>query len=610
MQERVYDEHTTADSLAWLTRIYGVDTAKRWNAEFMRILERFASTMAARSAKTVDADMSDLDAHSAILITYGDSIRDRSGDGSGQLPLALLLRFLRDYVGSAISTVHILPCYPSSSDDGFSVVDPFQVDASLGTWDDIEELAGCYRLMLDFVANHLSVSNGWIREFLDGNPQFADFAITMDGTEDLKAVFRPRLHPLLTPLETPTGIRRLWTTFSADQIDLNYHNPHVLLRMTEVLLTYIRHGASIIRLDAVAFIWKELGSACIHHPKTHLIIQYLRWILDTVAPGRLIITETNVPHIDNISYFGDGTNEASLVYNFPLPPLVLHTFLAQDATCLADWISKLALPSDKVSFFNFLSSHDGVGLVPVRDLLSPQEIEALADHVLAQGGFISKKTNPDGSSSPYELNINYYSALQGIVADEPESSHIDRFIAATTIMICLQGIPGVYIHSLLGSANWDDAPLLATHPRKINREKLDYHVLCAQLDDPLSRRSQILSRYLRLLRIRRCEPAFRTTSAQMVLDSGCTGVLALLRIPPAPSDVVLCLVNVTATSLVLDSEHLFGQVPSVGSDTSAPTWKNLLAGDKSFAQGQFQTRADGRTNLVLASYGVVLLKSC
>ncbi|HCJ95402.1 MAG TPA: sugar phosphorylase, partial [Sphaerochaeta sp.] len=359
-----------------------------------------------------------------------------------------------------------------------------------------------------------------------------------------------------------------------------------------------------------AFIWKELGSACIHHPKTHLIIQYLRWILDTVAPGRLIITETNVPHIDNISYFGVGTNEASLVYNFPLPPLVLHTFLAQDATCLADWISKLALPSDKVSFFNFLSSHDGVGLVPVRDLLSPQEIEALANHVLAQGGFISKKTNPDGSSSPYELNINYYSALQGIVADEPESSHIDRFIAATTIMICLQGIPGVYIHSLLGSANWDDAPLLATHPRKINREKLDYHVLCAQLDDPLSRRSQILSRYLRLLRIRRCEPAFRTTSAQMVLDSGCTGVLALLRIPPAPSDVVLCLVNVTATSLVLDSEHLFGQVPSVGSDTSAPTWKNLLAGDKNFAQGQFQTRADGRTNLVLASYGVVLLKSC
>ncbi|MEA5032880.1 MAG: alpha-amylase family glycosyl hydrolase [Sphaerochaeta sp.] len=608
MQKRVYDEQTTADSLTWLTRIYGADAAERWHAEFMRIFERFASAMAAEPPGTTAVEVSDLDAHSAILITYGDSIRDHSGDGSDPVPLEVLLRFLRDYVGSAISTVHILPCYPSSSDDGFSVVDPFQVDASLGTWDDIEDLTGYYRLMLDFVANHLSVSNEWIRRFLDGDPQFADFAITMEENEDLKAVFRPRLHPLLTPLETPNGIRRLWTTFSADQIDLNYHNPHVLLRMTEVLLSYIRHGASIIRLDAVAFIWKELGSACIHHHKTHLIIQYLRWILDTFAPGRLIITETNVPHLDNISYFGDGSNEASLVYNFPLPPLVLHTFLAQDATCLADWLSSLSLPSDKVAFFNFLSSHDGIGLVPVRDLLPQQAIGALADHVVSQGGFISRKINPDGSSSPYELNINYYSALGGMVADEPQSSHIDRFVAATAIMLCLQGIPGVYIHSLLGSANWEDAPHLASHPRKINREKLDYHMLCAQLDDPLSRRSQILSRYLQLLHIRRSEPALQTTSAQKVLDSGCTGVLALLRIPPAPSSVVLCLVNVTATSQILDSEHLFGQVPAAGSDTSPSRWQNLLAGYDGFAQVEFHTPSDGRSEIVLAPYGVVLLK--
>src|SRR5690606_35016656 len=108
---------------------------------------------------------------------------------------------------------------------------------------------------------------------------------------------------------------------SADQVDLNFKNPAVLLATTRALLFYVEHGAKFIRLDAIAYLWKEIGTPCIHLPQTHQVIQLMRAVLDEVAPDVRLITETNVPHPDNISYFGAGTNEAQLVYNFALPPL-------------------------------------------------------------------------------------------------------------------------------------------------------------------------------------------------------------------------------------------------------------------------------------------------
>ncbi|MGE4584414.1 MAG: alpha-amylase family glycosyl hydrolase [Sphaerochaeta sp.] len=581
------EQRTAANSLEWLSRIYGNDTAIQWNPKFMQVFERFSGFSSASAH---------VDQHASILITYGDSIRD----DHGEKPLKTLLHFLQHYVGSAISTVHILPCYPASSDDGFSVVDPFQVDSELGTWEDIHHLAQTYNLMLDFVANHLSRSHVWIEECLKGNPEFSDFIIFMDGSEDLHTVFRPRLHPLLTSIQTDSGNKLVWTTFSADQIDLNYQNPKVLLHMIEVLLTYVQHHASIVRLDAIAYIWKELGTSCIHHPKTHLIIQYFRWILDAMASGTLIITETNVPHKDNISYFGNGFNEASLVYNFPLPPLVLHTFLTQNASTLSQWIKTLALPSTQVAFFNFLSSHDGIGLVPVRGILESEEIESLAKHVIAQGGFISKRTNRNGSSSPYELNINYFSAFHGISENETQDTHRDRCIAATAIMICMQGICGVYIHSLLGSENWTDAPDLSMHPRTINREKLDYQKLCTELEDTQSKRSGIFFRYVTLLSIRKHERALQTTVAQHVLDAGNTGVLALLRGPGDDDAYILCLINVTARTLMLPQKNLEQQIHEIIQDDRPSLWSNLLVPNKeppsSFPEP------------ILSPYQVILLK--
>ena len=500
-----------------LKEIYGSEGADLYLDAFLSLLLKYRDLLGHREKH----QQGRLDQHSSVLITYADSVRDEQQSPT----LSVLFDFLQNHVGSGISTIHLLPFYPSSSDDGFSVVDPVAVDHSFGTWDDVARLQEAYLLMFDFVVNHLSRSNAWIQGSLEDEDEYKDFAIEMDGSEDVRYVFRPRALPLLTTI----GDKLIWTTFSSDQVDLNYHNPKVLLCMTEVLLSYIHKGASIVRLDAVAFLWKEFGTSCIHHPKTHAIVRFFAWVLSILSPESFLVTETNVPHRENISYFGSGYDEATMVYNFPLPPLVFHTFLSQDATALATWAKTLFLPSDEVTFFNFLASHDGIGLMPAKGILSKDEIEAMANHTLKEGGFVSRKSESDGSTSAYELNINYFSALSHIEENESDAIAVQRFIAASAIMIFFKGIPGVYIHSLIGSRNWFGDATLKDHPRRINREKIDIQQLEEELSDPKSLRSAVFTRMLALLEIRKSEVAFSPLAEQRVVDTDNSGCFAFLR---------------------------------------------------------------------------------
>ncbi len=523
-----------------LTEIYGKREAEHYRDAFISLLEKYRGELQQKLPKPGIP----LEQHTSILITYADSLVAEPNCPT----LPLLRAFLHEYIGSTISTVHLLPFYPSSSDDGFSVIDPVDVDPVFGSWEDIHALQKDYQLMFDFVANHLSRENTWIQASLKDTAPYKDFIIELQGEEDISSVFRPRALPLLTKI----GEKLVWTTFSSDQVDVNYHNPKVLLMMTEILLIYLVHGASVVRLDAVAFLWKELGTRCIHHPKTHAIIQFFSQILSSLSPDSLLITETNVPHKENISYFGNGHNEAAMVYNFSLPPLVFHTFLSQDATALSSWAKTLLLPSSEVTFFNFLASHDGIGLMPVQDLLSKAEIEAMAQHTQKEGGFISRRNENDGSTSPYELNINYFSALSNIIEDEPESLAIKRFIAASAIMIFFKGVPGIYIHSLIGSKNWADAPSLSLNPRKINREKIEIQSLRNELSDPHSRRSVILKSMLALLEIRKHEAALSPLADQKIIDTNNPGCFAFLRTARKkrennkPLEEILIAVNISA----------------------------------------------------------------
>jgi glycosidase len=509
----------------------------------------------------------------AFLITYGDQINE-----PGRRPLQVLADFLETHLQDVISGVHLLPFYPYSSDDGFSVIDYRQVDPRLGDWSDVARFSRSFRLMFDAVINHISRESAWFQGFLRGEAPYTGYFITVDPDTDLSQVVRPRALPLLTRVETVDGPRYVWTTFSQDQIDLNYANPPVLLEIIDLLLFYVERGAEVIRLDAIAYLWKEIGAPCIHLPQTHRVVKLFRAVLDAVAPGVILITETNVPHAENISYFGDplpgtgGTDEAQMVYQFPLAPLVLHAFCTSDARPLTAWAANLEVPPS-ATFFNFVASHDGIGVRPAEGLLSPEHMQALVDRTLAHGGQVSYKTNSDGSKSVYELNITLYDALNDPKAPQPDVD-VRRFLASQVILLSLAGVPGIYVHSLFGSRNCQECLDGTGRARSINREKFRRADLEAELDDPASIHHQVFHGYLHLLHQRRAHPGFHPNAAQRVLSLH-QALFALVR-----DETMLCLVNVSPDSQSIAVDLKVWGLPPV------TAWKDLIGGGVYRVQGE------------------------
>ncbi|MFZ1396238.1 MAG: alpha-amylase family glycosyl hydrolase [Candidatus Promineifilaceae bacterium] len=523
--------------LAHLTFLYGAETAVQLLpklAEMIATVRPQLPPQAASERRFNEAD--------TVLITYGDQVQ-----APGEAPLQTLVKFCNEKLNGRIQTIHLLPFYPYSSDDGFSVIDYKAVDPKLGSWHDVADVGQKFQLMFDAVINHISAKSDWFQGYLQGDPAYDDFFVAVDPDADLSAVFRPRALPLLTPFETAAGTRHLWTTFSDDQIDLNYANPAVLLAVLETLLFYVAKGANYLRLDAIGFMWKEIGTRCLNLPQTHRLIQLMRAVLDEVAPQVVLITETNIPHKENIAYFGNGRNEAQMVYNFSLPPLLLHTFHTGNAQQLSDWANTLALPSDRVTFFNFCASHDGIGVTPARGILSNGQIDAMAERVRQLGGYVSYKANGDGTQAAYELNINFLNALGRPGAAETDELVARRFLASQAIMLALRGVPGIYFHSLFGSQNWPEGVRQTGRNRSINRQKLQRDVLENELQDGL--RQLVFSGYSHLLKLRTSEKAFHPTGEQKILNLH-PAVFAILR--SHGGEALLCLQNVAGRSVQIE----------------------------------------------------------
>jgi sucrose phosphorylase len=482
---------------------------------------------------------SGLSERDALLITYADQLSE-----PGTPPLVALGGFCERHLRGVVTGIHLLPFFPSSSDDGFAVADFRSVDPRMGSWDDVERLARSFDMMIDVVINHVSARHAWFQSFLRDDPGYRDYFVVIEGRPDLSEVVRPRSLSLLTRFDTPSGQRHVWTTFSEDQVDLNFRNPDVLLEIIDLILYYAARGARFIRLDAVAYLWKEIGTPCINLPQTHGIIRILRHILDMAAPHVLLISETNVPHAENISYFGNGGDEAQVVYNFALPPLVLHTIQTGDSRALTAWAAELRLPSERATFLNFLASHDGIGVSPVRDILSQAELDALIARAVRHAGLVSYRTGPGGAPQPYELNINYFDALSNPSAGEAIGTGIARFMAAQAIMLALMGVPGIYFHSLFGSRGWPAGVNVTGRNRTINRQKFDLNSIEAELADPSSLRHQVFDGYVRLLQARAASPAFHPNGRQQVLNCG-ESIFAILRYSPDGAQSVLCLHNVS-----------------------------------------------------------------
>ena len=518
-----------SSTLGFLTEIYEKPSARQTHERIADLIVKYREII----GQPTDFRLSHED---AILITYGDMVQK-----AGQPHLKTLNSFLQSKIADTISTIHILPFYPWSSDDGFSVIDYLAIDPPLGSWDDVAGIRQNFRLMVDAVINHISQHSDWFQKFRQGEQPYTNYFKTVDPDTDLSDVFRPRTLPLLTPAETASGTKHVWTTFSADHIDSNYQSPDLLLEILEILLTYVANGAELIRLDAIGFMWKEPGTRSLHLPQTHAIIQLMRAVLDEVAPQVALVTETNVPHEENISYFGNGYNEAQMVYNFSLPPLLLHAFHTGDATYLTDWAASLELPSNKTTFFNFCASHDGIGVTPARGILPDVEIQQIAERVEALGGRVSYKNNSDGSQSAYELNINYLNGLGVPNVNEPDQLKAKRFLASQAVMLSLQGVPGIYFHSLFGSENWQEGVAQTGHNRTINREKLQAEQLDQELKSGL--RQLVFTGYQEMLAARKEQRAFNPYGQQQ-LHRLHSAVVAIER--KFDGERILCLHNVSA----------------------------------------------------------------
>jgi sucrose phosphorylase len=513
-----------------------------------------------------------------VLITYGDQLHSRPVDsrqaGSNQTgpshsdghplnPLQTLHRFLADWdLPRLINTIHFLPCFPYTSDDGFSVVDYRTVDPELGTWTDIDAIGRDCRLMLDLVLNHISQASAWFQKYLAGESPYDRFFIEADPAADLSSVTRPRSLPLLSQYTTSRGERWVWTTFSRDQIDLNYAEPAVLAEMLAILLEYVSHGARIIRLDAIAYLWKEVGTHCIHLPATHEVVKLMRDVLEQLAPQALLLTETNVPHDENVSYFGDG-DEAHMVYQFSLPPLLLDAFINDDAVPLKHWLQNLQSPPVGTTFFNFTASHDGIGVRPLEGHVDAARLQAMVEKVRALGGAIGTRRQADGSDAPYEMNVSYLSALTPDNGDR--HYHARRFLTSQAVMLALQGVPAIYFHSLVGTENDIEAMQESGIPRRINRRKFAFAALHQRLTTEGSLSQLVFTGMRQLLEIRTGQSAFHPDAEQHYQESHCAQVLCFERINRQTGEAILVAANFGEAASVL-------QLPS-----AYRTAKDLLA---------------------------------
>jgi sucrose phosphorylase len=546
-----------------LNNIYGEVTGRLAFERIIPLIDKFPAQKRKKQSYFSQDDV--------ILITYGDSIKK-----SGQVPVAALHEFAVGYLEDAISGIHFLPFFPYSSDDGFSVIDFFAIDSALGTWQEVKAIGKDFELMFDYVLNHFSSKSTWFVSYLEGREGFREFAIEVDPATDLSRVTRPRSLPLLSEYRKNDGTSvHLWTTFSSDQIDFNFKSLDVLEKMIEVLLYYVQKGATTLRLDAIAYLWKEIGTNCIHLSQVHDMVKLFRSILDVVAPDVVIITETNVPHAENISYFGNGHDEAQMVYNFTLPPLLFYSFVKEDTTELSRWAQGLQLASPHNTFFNFTASHDGIGVRPLEGILPPEELAELIETVKANGGRVSYKQNPDGTESPYELNITYVDA---ILADK-NSSRADKFLASQAIQYVLPGVPATYIHSLLGSRNWTEGVEQTGRARTVNREKLQVGEIIKELENPESFRSRVFFPYLKLIKTRKKQPAFHPNAAFEILEID-PKIFAIKRY--TEDQAIYALTNISAAEISLS---LSGKV-NPGSLTDLITGETVNA--DSFALKPYQ----------------------
>lgn len=408
-----------------------------------------------------------------MLITYADQFSSQDKNN-----IQTLNDFIEQELQGCTNIIHILPFYPWTSDDGFSPTDYQQVRPEYGEWRDIETIPS--KKMFDCVFNHISTESELFKKALAGDVETQSMFHIVSEEEyksdefqsDIKKIVRPRTSPLFTPYNFNGETKYVWTTFSSDQVDTNLNSLPMMKYLLETFFLYIEKGAQYFRIDAVPFMWKDWGTNCSHRPKTHRFVQLLRSICDAIDTDLYIVTESNVPHQENISYWGNGGNEAHIIYNFSLAPLILHALTFQTNEYISDWAKQVFDISPATTYLNFTASHDGIGMRGLEGIVPEEDVATLCRLTEDKGGVVGKKRSRDGTERPYELNITWAQFLYE--QEESDELFIKKVVNSHAIVMFFPGIGAHYLHNFLGTKNWTDGMEDSGIPRRLNRKKLEY----------------------------------------------------------------------------------------------------------------------------------------
>ena len=474
----------------------------------------------------------------SLVICYGDNINSNQKSS-----FQVFQNFFKKNLKKYFNAIHFLPFYPSSSDSGFAVKDHYKIEKRIGSWSDIKKISKSSHVMADIVINHSSARGLWFKNFLKKKRPGKDYFLTVNSKFNTSKVVRPRDHKLLKKIDIFGKSDFLWRTFSADQIDLDFKNPSVLLRFIKIMVHLVSNGVTIFRLDAIAYLWKKNGTNCINLKQTHEIVKLLRLISNLLNVETIIITETNLPEKENLSYFGKN-DEANWIYNFSLPPLLIHAFLFENSSYLNKWSKKLPNAKFQNSYLNFIASHDGIGMRPTEGILNERSLNNFLKRLKKNGSKFSYRKIQNKSKKVYEANITVFDALKKSDTDPNGKFFLERYIAAHAIMISFEGVPAIYFNSLFGKSNDEAKYVITGNNRDINRYKWSYENITKKLNNKNSKQSIFYQNLGKLLEIKRKQKAFHPNAKRLNINLG-SKIFCYERISLDKKQTIICISNLS-----------------------------------------------------------------
>ena len=515
-----------------LRETYPLHSEEEMTSLWSRLLQIVDTNHVKGDSNEVDLD-SIWDASSVVLITYPDAIYRKD-----ESTLKTLAEFVDNRLGNLSSIIHILPFLPSTGDGGFAVANHEKIEDLFGNWDDLKKLSINHKLMADLVLNHVSASHPWVQQFINSKDPGSSYIVSSSKVDIWNKVIRPRNSSLFTNIKTNNGIKNVWTTFGPDQIDVDWRNSNVLLEFLKLLSRYIENGAEWIRLDAIAFIWKEPNTTCLHRKEVHLIVKILNICLKMIKSSGVLITETNVPENENLSYLLDG-NEANLAYNFTLPPLLLEAIYTGKTDLLENWLSNWNELPKNTSLLNFTSSHDGIGLRALEGIMNDDRVHNLLVESEMRGGLVSHRRLSNGEDLPYELNISWWSAMSHNGSDITLFQS-ERFLLTQVFTLSLKGVPAFYLPSILASPNDLDSFRKTGRRRDLNREKFEASSLLEVLKNFDSPASKNISYLTHIVKVRSRLKAFHPEANMKCISTNIDNCIIIQRGLDEESIYIFC----------------------------------------------------------------------